>query len=160
MLKQSPITQALNSASHAQFIIPLLNVLSYSASKAHSMYPKNSCITQEALVFSTSFRLEPFGSITRVSWVRPGLAVIHGWYPGCLHRRARTQKVIMCDINLGSFREPGRFFLSLLGTQSVTSGYLRITGTPGSMSQIPSTRAAVQWHQIQTFHPHWQTGLG
>ena len=53
------------------------------------MYPENPCITQDALVFSTNFLLEPFGSFTRVIWVRPGLGVIHGLYPGCLHYSAQ-----------------------------------------------------------------------
>lgn len=104
--------------------------------------------------------------LIRAIWFLPqnllgvaGLGVIYVLYPQCLYYSAWNRRALPAALIWGPFREPGRLPLSLLGIPSVTSLYLRITGTPGSISQIPSPPGSVRWLKIWTCHSPRQITL-
>lgn len=134
---------------------PFLDSLSSTPCKAHPMAPDT--LKSPA---SINFPSDLLSFFTRGNWLGRGPM----WFMLCIldayTASPGTRKVIMWKVNLGFFRKPGRFPINPLGTSPTTCSYLRITGTPGSISQMHSTHSSGQWHELQTFRSQWQMEQG
>lgn len=128
----------LRQATTTSSSIPSLKFLSFTSSTTHSPWysvPRNAlhhsgcpCLFYQLLIQAIWFpRQNPLGEV--------GLGVIHVLYPQCLHYSIQGRGSLHVALIWDPFREPGRLPKSQLGIQPVTSFYLRITGTPGSISQ-------------------------